>query len=68
MTKTKYVDTGDIAEDLELTRAYVTDQVVKSRGFPRPVINITQKTRRWLRSDVDKWKKSHLKSKATKKA
>jgi predicted DNA-binding transcriptional regulator AlpA len=56
---TRYVDTADIAEDLELGRKYVTDRVVKRADFPKPVINLTQKTRKWARAEFNRWKSSH---------
>lgn len=51
----KTVDTGDIAEFLGLTRPYVTDVLVKQEGFPKPVINRSQRMRRWLLTDVQAW-------------
>lgn len=58
---TRYVDTADIAEDLELGRKYVTDRLVKRPDFPSPVINLTQKTRKWARAEFDRWKNNHWK-------
>lgn len=54
----RYVSTADIAADLELSRAYVTDRLVKRPDFPAPKINVSQKTRRWLRSEYERWKSS----------
>lgn len=59
---TRYVDTADIAEDLELGRKYVTDRVVKRTDFPKPVINLTQKTRKWARAEFNRWKNNHWKA------
>lgn len=46
------LDTGDIARILSLTREYVTDRLTKKTGFPKPVINASQKLRRWREADV----------------
>lgn len=46
------IDTAGIAALTGNTRAHVTDRVVKRLGFPKPVINQSQKTRKWLRVDV----------------
>lgn len=56
----RHVDTADIAADLGLSRKYVTDKVVRRKDFPRPVINLTQKTRRWSRSEFLRWKANHI--------
>lgn len=47
------VTTADIAEILGVTQQHVTDRVVRRPGFPRPVINLTQKTRQWDRNAVE---------------
>lgn len=49
------IDTKDIAELLGLTRDYVTDRLTKQPGFPKPKINISQKTRRWCREEILQW-------------
>jgi hypothetical protein len=46
------VGTAEIAQLADCTREHVTDRLVKRLGFPKPVINVSQKTRRWLRVDV----------------
>lgn len=50
--KDEMLSTKGIAELLGLNRAYVTDNIVKRADFPRPVIDFSQKTRRWKKSDV----------------
>ncbi len=45
----------DIAELLKLSRDYVRDRLVKSAEFPRPAIVLSQKNRRWEKSDVESW-------------
>ena len=49
------LDTADIAQILGLTRAYVTDKLTKRPDFPRPVVNVTRRIRRWRESDVRAW-------------
>jgi len=49
------LDTQQIAEFLRLTRRYVTAEVVKSPGFPAPVINRSRRLKFWRREDVEKW-------------
>jgi predicted DNA-binding transcriptional regulator AlpA len=46
------LSTKGIADLLELNRAYVTDNIVKRPDFPKPVIDFSQKTRRWRKADV----------------
>jgi predicted DNA-binding transcriptional regulator AlpA len=50
-----YMTTKDIADTLGLTRAYVTDVLTKRADFPKPAVNISQKIRRWKRSDFEAW-------------
>lgn len=49
------IDTAWIAQRMACRRDYVTDRLTKRPDFPRPVINITQKMRRWSREDVEAW-------------
>jgi predicted DNA-binding transcriptional regulator AlpA len=46
------IGTGDIAALLGLSREHVTDCLTKRAGFPRPVVNVSQKLRRWDRAQV----------------
>jgi excisionase family DNA binding protein len=46
------LDTGGIADMLGLTREHVTDRLTKQPGFPAPVANLSQKTRRWSEVEV----------------
>ena len=41
------IDTEGIAALLGLTRQHVTDRLTKRRDFPRPVIDLSRRTRRW---------------------
>lgn len=47
--------TEQIASYLGLTRRYVTDQLTKRRDFPKPVLNVSQRTRRWAADQVRRW-------------
>ncbi len=49
------LDTADRATMLRLTRAHVVGRLIKRPDFPDPIINISQRLRRWLRSDVESW-------------
>lgn len=50
-----YVTTKDIAEELGVTREYVTDKLVKRPGFPAPAIDVSQRLRRWRIEDVRRY-------------
>lgn len=45
----------DIAEVCQVSRRYARDVLVKSPGFPLPVLSLSQKTRRWTNEDVQQW-------------
>lgn len=49
------LDTLGIAQLLGLSRDYTTDHVTKQPTFPKPVINISNKCRRWSLEEVLKW-------------
>lgn len=51
------LDTKQIAEMLTLSTDHVRNRLVKSPGFPPPVINISRRTRRWSLGDVQRWLK-----------
>lgn len=51
------IDTAGIATLLGVCRRHVTERLSKRPDFPRPIINISQKTRRWSRSEVLSWAK-----------
>lgn len=46
------LDTADIAAILGVSRQYITDHLSKLPKFPAPVINLSQKLRRWDRAEV----------------
>lgn len=49
------VATYDIARHLGLSRSYVASRITKAPDFPAPFVNLGQRTKRWLRADVDAW-------------
>lgn len=50
-----YVTTKDIAERLGVKQEYVTDKLTKRADFPAPVVNVSQRLRRWSRADFERW-------------
>lgn len=56
------VTTKVIAEELGLTRHYVTATLVRRHDFPKPVLVLSQKTRRWDRDAFDSWKRRQRKA------
>lgn len=53
-----YITTSDIAADLELSREYVTDRLVKRPDFPAPALRLSRKTVKWERADFEAWKQA----------
>lgn len=49
------IDTAGIAELLGTSRKHVTDRVTKQPDFPPPVVNRSQRLRRWAREQVMQW-------------
>jgi len=47
------ITTKDIAEALAVTPKHACQRVVTRPDFPKPVIRLSQKTRRWLRDEFD---------------
>ena len=45
--------TAEIAAAWNLRRSYVTDVLTKRHDFPRPALDLSQKTRRWRRVDCE---------------
>lgn len=56
---TALLDTEQIAQQLGMTREYVTDRLTKRPDFPRPRINISRKMRRWAECDLREWIDRH---------
>ena len=50
-----YMTTKDIADLYGLNREYVTDKLTKRPDFPKPAVNVSQRFRRWNRSEVERW-------------
>lgn len=50
-----YIDTGQIAEILGLSRRYVTNHLTKRADFPEPALNLSQRARRWKEADIRAW-------------
>ena len=53
------VGTAELAAMWKLNREYVTNFVTKLPDFPPPALNISRKTRRWLRVDCEAWRVKH---------
>jgi predicted DNA-binding transcriptional regulator AlpA len=49
------VDTAGIAAMAKVEREQVTNRWTKRPDFPKPVINVSQKTRRWDINEVREW-------------
>lgn len=52
---TETIDSAGIAQLLGVSRKHVTQRVVTRPDFPRPTIDVSQKTRRWAEADVREW-------------
>lgn len=59
---TTTINTAEIARLLGVSRAHVTDRLTKRADFPRPAINISQRTRYWRRDDVLAWMRGGVKA------
>lgn len=46
------LDARGIADRYALSPKYVTDKLVKRHDFPAPVVDLTQKLRKWRATDV----------------
>lgn len=51
----KLLTTTDIAELLGVCRQHVTNRVTKRPDFPAPVVNLSQRTKRWSADEVAKY-------------
>lgn len=51
----EFIGTEEISIIFGLSRAHVVGRITKRPDFPRPVINLSQRVRKWLRSDVEAW-------------
>ena len=58
-------DEPDLVGTLELSlmwrlnREHVTNNITKRPDFPPPALNLSRKTRRWLRVEVEAWRQKH---------
>lgn len=57
MNMTTLLDTGQIAQLLNVTREHVTDKLTKAPDFPAPTVNLSRKMRRWDEDEVIAWLK-----------
>ena len=46
------VDTKQIADMLGVKREYVTDRLTKRTDFPKPIVNMSRRLRRWDINEV----------------
>jgi len=51
----EFVDLTGISEIYSMPRNFVRDVLVKLPSFPAPAITLSQRVRRWRRSDVMAW-------------
>jgi len=49
------IDTAGIAKLIGCTRAHVTNRITKRLDFPKPIINLSTRTRAWRLSDVQRY-------------
>ena len=57
--KMTLIDLDAIAAMIGVPRRQVRDVVVKRHDFPKPALALSQKTRRWLLVDVERWITTH---------
>lgn len=55
MTTNDLIDTKQIAQLLGVTRAHAVGRIIKRHDFPKPVIDVSQRLRKWNIQDVLKW-------------
>lgn len=52
---TDLVGTKEIAMFLGITRAHCVGRIIKRVDFPAPALNVSQRLRKWRKTDVLKW-------------
>jgi predicted DNA-binding transcriptional regulator AlpA len=52
MTTIDLIDTKEIARLLGVTRAHCVGRIIKRPDFPKPVINLSQRIRKWRKDEV----------------
>lgn len=55
MTTIEVLTPPEIADLLKVSVRSLQEKVMRSPGFPAPVIDVSPKTRRWTRASIDKW-------------
>ena len=61
MTNNDFVSYKEIAEMLGIGMLWTRANVTKRPDFPKPVINVSQRIRKWSRTDVINWIKKSSK-------
>lgn len=56
--KDELIDTSHIAVLLGITRAWTTSHIITKPSFPKPVIYINRRVRKWSKQDVLNWAKT----------
>ena len=51
--------TAELAALWNLNRSHVTNIITKRPDFPEPALNLSRKTRRWRRIEVEAWRRKH---------
>ena len=49
------IGTKEIAQFLGITRAHCVGRIIKRVDFPTPALNVSQRLRKWKKSDIMKW-------------
>ena len=55
MTKDQLIDTKQIAQLLGVTRAHAVGRIIKRQDFPKPVIDVSQRLKKWSAQEVLRW-------------
>ncbi len=58
----EFIGTNDIARMLGVSRAWTVTSITKRPDFPKPVINLSQRIRKWSKNEVLKWVRNTSKS------
>ena len=53
----EFVNTADMRLETGLSARYITEILIRRTDFPKPVMNLTQKTRLWERVEWENWKR-----------
>lgn len=55
MNTADLIDTKTIAQMLGVTQAHCVGRIIKRPDFPAPTVNLSQRLRRWKKTDVMRW-------------